>query len=244
MTQEKIRRLLDEQFAIDYGCSVRDFERKDIIVTEQKNSPLSRKKEEQGILSMLSYKGKLVISAAPELLEWSENVLANRSTAEWCFEAGALISIDRKLQEFGYEIDKAHLFFTPKFSVPAPSHKVRLLSVDEISKLKADERIDEAFLFEDYIEDVLGAAVYDESGELLAVAGATANSDRMWEIGVNSFYEGKGYAVSVLSALTSEILSRGIVPFYGTALSHLASQNTALKAGFAPAFCELTTRRT
>ena len=243
MTQEKIRRLLDEQFAIDYGCSVRDFERKDIIVTEQKNSPLSRKKEEQGILSMLSYKGKLVISAAPELLEWSENVLANRSTAEWCFEAGSLISIDRKLQEFGYEIDKAHLFFTPKFSVPAPSHKVRLLSVDEISKLKADERIDEAFLFEDYIEDVLGAAVYDESGELLAVAGATANSDRMWEIGVNSFYEGKGYAVSALSALTSEILSRGIVPFYGTALSHLASQNTALKAGFAPSFCELTTRR-
>lgn len=105
------------------------------------------------------------------------------------------------------------------------------------------ERIDEAFLFEDYIEDVLGAAVYDESGELLAVAGATANSDRMWEIGVNSFYEGKGYAVSALSALTSEILSRGIVPFYGTALSHLASQNTALRAGFAPAFCELTTRR-
>lgn len=243
MTQGKIRRLLDEQFAIDYGCSVRDFERKDTIVTEQKNSPLSRKKEEQGILSMLSYKGKLVISAAPELLEWSENVLADRSTAEWCFEAGSLISIDRKLQEFGYEIDKAHLFFTPKFSVPAPSHKVRLLSVDDISKLKADERIDEAFLFEDYIEDVLGAAVYDESGELLAVAGATANSDRMWEIGVNSFYEGKGYAVSALSALTSEILSRGIVPFYGTALSHLASQNTALRAGFAPAFCELTTRR-
>lgn len=243
MTQEKIRRLLDEQLAIDYGCSVCDFERKDTIVTEQKNLPLSRIKEEQGILSMLSYKGKLVISAAPELLEWSENVLANRSTAEWCFEAGSLISIDRKLQEFGYEIDKAHLFFTPKFSAPAPSHEVRLLSVDDISKLRADERIDEAFLFEDYIEDVLGAAVYDESGELLAVAGATANSDRMWEIGVNSFYEGKGYAVSALSALTREILSRGIVPFYGTALSHLASQNTALKAGFAPSFCELTTRR-
>ncbi|MGN1117973.1 MAG: hypothetical protein ACI4RU_05120 [Acutalibacteraceae bacterium] len=48
----------------------------------------------------------------------------------------------------------------------------------------------------------------------------------------------------LIEALTSEILSRGIVPFYGTALSHLASQNTALKAGFAPAFCELTTRRT
>ena len=35
------------------------------------------------------------------------------------------------------------------------------------------------------------------------------------------------------------ILRQGILPFYGTAASHLASQRTALAAGFLPAWAEL-----
>ena len=192
---------------------------------------------------MLSFRGKLLISAAPELMDWCRSVLANHCSAEWCFEAGALISIDRKLQEYGFEIDRVHLFFTPKYPTPAPVRPVRLLHDPQIAELEDDERIDEAFLFEDYIEDVLGAAIYDDDGALLAVAGATANSDIMWETGVNSFAEGKGYAVSSLAALSDEIVRLGKVPFYGTAISHLASQNTALRAGFVPTFCELTSNK-
>ena len=240
---DRIHAQLAEQFAIDYGCTLADFQCRDTLVTELPHTPQARKRGEAGILSMLSYRGKLLIAAAPELLEWSRTVLASHCSAEWCFEAGTLISIDRKLQEYGCEIDQAHLFFTPKYPAPAPVRPVQLLHASEIADLEEDERIDEAFLFEDYIEDVLGAAIYDEKHTLLAVAGATANSARMWEMGVNSFAEGKGYAASVLAALTQEILQRGIVPFYGTALSHLASQNTALRAGLVPTFCELTTRR-
>ena len=65
----------------------------------------------------------------------------------------------------------------------------------------------------------------------------------MWEMGVNSFVEGKGYAKAALAALTGEILRLGKLPFYGTALSHIASQNLALSVGLVPAFAELTTRR-
>ena len=84
---------------------------------------------------------------------------------------------------------------------------------------------------------------YDADGALLAVSGATANSDLMWEMGVNSFAEGKRYGKATLAALTNEITRLGKVPFYGTALSHLASQNLALRAGLVPVFAELTTRR-
>ena len=242
-TLEKINHLLTEQFAIDYGCTVEDFCSKETLVTELRPNDRARKREELGVLSMLSFHGKLVIAAAPELMDWSRSVLAKHCSAEWCFEAGTLISIDRKLQEFGYEIDQAHLFFTPRFLVPSPVHPVRFLHSAEIAELEDDERIDEAFLFEDYIEDVLGTAIYDDAETLLAVAGATANSERMWEMGVNSFAEGKGYAVSVLSALTQEILNQEKVPYSGTALSHTASQNVSLRAGLVPTFCELTTKK-
>ena len=100
-TAGKINQLLTEQFAIDYGCPVIDFCCKETLVTELHPNEQARKREEPGILSMLSYRGKLVIAAVPELMDWSRSVLAKYCSAEWCFEAGALISIDRKLQEFG-----------------------------------------------------------------------------------------------------------------------------------------------
>ena len=121
--------------------------------------------------------------------------------------------------------------------------EIRLIEGDEISALEEDERIDEAFLFEDYIEDALGTEVFSEEGELVAVAGATANSDRMWELGVNSFVEGKGYGQAALSKLVKEVQKRGKVPYSGTALSHCASQNISLRAGLVPAFCELRARK-
>lgn len=94
-------------------------------------------------------------------------------------------------------------------------------------------------MFENYIEDALGATLISDNNEMLAVAGATANSDIMWEIGYNSFLEGKGYASTVTAALAKEIYDREMVPYMGTALSHMASQRTSIKAGFVPAFCEL-----
>ena len=64
-------------------------------------------------------------------------------------------------------------------------------------------------------------------------------SERMWELGVNSFVEGKDYGQAALSVLVKEVQKRGKVPYAGTALSHNASQNIFLRAGLVPSFCEL-----
>lgn len=239
MTKEIQKRLVEEQFAIDYNCSVEDFQNTETLVTVRKQKDGARKFEEESLLSILSYNGKLVINAAEEILPWCEEVLAKHLSAEWCFEAGSLISIEKKLNEFGYGIDQAHIFFLPKYEAQDSDFKLKWFEAEDIEALEEDERIDEAFLFEDYIEDVLGVAVVDKNDEMLAIAGATANSDRMWELGVNSFVEGKGYGKSAISALVKEIQKRGKVPYTGTALSHTASQNISLRAGLVPAFCEL-----
>lgn len=241
MTKEEQKRLVEEQFAIDYNCSVEDFQNKETLVTVRKQLDGARKFEEESFLSILSYNGKLVICAAEEIVPWCESVLKEHLSAEWCFEAGSLVSIERKLNEFGYGIDQVHTFFLPKYETEETNLKVRWLAPEDITELEEDERIDEAFLFEDYIEDVLGVQVLSDTDEMLAVAGATANSDRMWELGVNSFAEGKGYGQAALSALVKEVQKRGKVPYAGTALSHCASQNVSLRAGMVPSFCELRT---
>ena len=49
----------------------------------------------------------------------------------------------------------------------------------------------------------------------------------------------KGIAPALAAMLKNEILVRGKLPYYGTALSHIASQRVAVKAGFLPAWAEL-----
>lgn len=241
MTQQH-KRLVEEQFAIDYNCTPEDFMNKEILVTALKKQDKSRKFiNEDSLLNILSYNGKLLITAGEAIFPWCESTLKKQISPEWCFEVGSLIHIDQKLREFGYRIDQVHLFFLPKYSQPEPDCKFVVLSEEEIKKLEKDTRIDEAFLFDDHVRDVLGVAVVSDDEEMLAVSGATANSDLMWELGYNSFIEGKGYGKAALTKLVNEVVKLGKVPYCGTAISHLSSQNLALRAGLVPGFAELRT---
>ncbi len=238
-TVDRINSVVQKQFAIDYHCYELDFENTDTLITAARPHPKARKFACDSILSMLSYRGKLVITASDALLPWCNDVLKPHTSAQWGFEAQTLCSIDKKLSEFGHGIDQAHLYFLPVSFAEEPAGNITWLYGKEIAALEEDERIDEAFLFEDYVEDVLGAALLSDQNELLAVAGATANSDTMWELGCNALIPGKGYGTTVLSALAKEVYARGKIPYTGTALSHIASQCVSHKAGFRPAFCEL-----
>lgn len=239
-TYQAMIEMAKKQFALDYNCSEQDFNHKETLVTLAQNKEGARKFEDpDNFLSILSFQGKLVITANEKIKEWCEEILAKQLSAEWGFEAENLILIDRKLQEYGYQIDQAHIFFLPKEIDKEEDQDISLLSEAEIEELEDDERIDEAFLFEDYIDDVLGAVIKKNDGTLAAVAGATNNGQYLWEMGVNSFEEGKGYAKRLIRYLSREVYDHGKVPYCGTALSHLASQNVMLRAGFVPAFCEL-----
>ena len=51
--------------------------------------------------------------------------------------------------------------------------------------------------------------------------------------------EGLGIGTMLVAAIKNEILDKNRLPFYGTAMSHIASQRVALGAGFVPAWSEL-----
>ena len=91
---------------------------------------------------------------------------------------------------------------------------------------------------------MLGVAAL-RKGEIVGMAGASADSPTMWQIGINvdPACRGEGVASLLVALLKNEILKRGILPFYGTSPSHIASQRTALAAGFLPAWAELVTEK-
>ena len=66
----------------------------------------------------------------------------------------------------------------------------------------------------------------------------------MWQIGIDVLpeYRRQGIASALTSRLAVEILNRGKVPFYCAAWSNVKSVRSAIKAGFKPAWVELTAR--
>ena len=81
--------------------------------------------------------------------------------------------------------------------------------------------------------------------EIAGMAGASADSPTFWQIGinVNKEYEGRHIASGLVSILKHDIMQKGIVPYYGTSFSNLASQHVAVRAGFEAAWVELITER-
>ncbi|TGY43713.1 N-acetyltransferase [Clostridium sartagoforme] len=241
--KEDIIYKVKDQLAKDYNCSIEDFNNKDNLITDIAEVKGSRKyTDDKEIIKILIFNGKLVISADKSIKEWCKENLLN-IPGEWMFLYSVLRKIDKKINEFGYEIDNTHHYYLPKENneLVNENYKLKWFEEDEILQFKGDNRFDEAFAFNKNYPDVLAVAAVDDNDNILGMAGASKDSDIMWQIGINVMKEanGKGIASTIVRAVKNEILKRDKVPFYGTVESHIISQKVALKSGFYPVFAEI-----
>ena len=90
---------------------------------------------------------------------------------------------------------------------------------------------------------MLAIGAYDND-QLIALAGASADCDNMWQIGIDVLpqYRRQGIASALVSRLAIEILKRDKVPFYCAAWSNIKSVRNAIRSGFRPAWVEMTAK--
>lgn len=81
--------------------------------------------------------------------------------------------------------------------------------------------------------DMLAAFAHDQ-GRLIGAAGASADNDQLWQIGVDvqAAYRGRAIGAALVSQITSAVLAAGRVPYYSTWVTNLASSNLALRLGY------------
>lgn len=86
-----------------------------------------------------------------------------------------------------------------------------------ILQFREDNRFDEAFAFDPYAPDVLGIAAAKD-GQILGMAGASADSPLFWQIGINvdSHAVGMHVGSTLVRLLAQDIIAQGAVPYYGT----------------------------
>ena len=85
------------------------------------------------------------------------------------------------------------------------------------------------------------AAVARRAGEVAGIAGASADSDELWQVGVEvaAAARGGGVGGALVRRLTEGILRAGKVPYYTATVSNIRSRAVAISAGYWPAWTEL-----
>jgi len=88
--------------------------------------------------------------------------------------------------------------------------------------------------------DVL-ATVASQEGEVVGIAGASADADSLWQVGIDVVPAARGAGIgrALVHRLTAGIIARGRVPYYSAALSNLRSVGLAVVVGYWPAWVEM-----
>lgn len=231
------------QSAKELNCLPEDFLSGKSKVTLSKSHDEARKYIKQPFFcNIVSYGKNAVATADERVIGFAEEYLSKFST-EHLFETPAIHLLIREFGKYGFAPCFMAEYFLPDINILKPlecGFEMKVLYEKDFADLYKPQ-FSNALCKERSELDRIAVAAYD-NGEIIALAGASADCDSMWQIGIDVLpeYRRRGIASALTSTLAVEILKRGKIPFYCAAWSNIGSVKNAVKSGFRPAWCELT----
>jgi GNAT superfamily N-acetyltransferase len=232
VTTDELYAIAQSQLAIDLNCTRDDLngEKDRIIFTVAQENPGRRPFPRSALhFEMLSMGQSIVVSASPAILDIVKPLLAGKDRDE----------------AFSMPFVYGHgLYYLPDLSkikpLASPAGFVfEMVMQKDIPALYVFKGFHNALSYDVHHQrpDVL-VALAKKDGHIVGMAGASNDCARMWQVGMDVLPEcrNQGLAAYLVNWLTLEILGRGIVPYYGTASSNIASQRVAHRAGYSPAW--------
>lgn len=249
LTERGAKERLLRQLCDDYSCSMEQIKSKENVLTKKEYRSGRRIfRGDDCFLKMLIVNGKLVVSANDEKFLEENRAFFENANAAWFFEPDNIRNLEKRLTPYGHEIADYHHFYLPAagrktIDCDGEEHLCWYFE-EELEKFRGDTRFKEALSFVPESPDMV-AVTWEENGEILGMAGASADAADLWQIGINVLPAGehRGLGTLLVTKLKEKILEMGKVPFYGTAESHIRSQRVAVGSGFMPAWAELYTRK-
>lgn len=247
MTQTELLQTALTQSAIDLNCTPADLVSGKKIVVGSLPHPKARTYLRPPFsCDLVSYGGGVVASVSPDVQEIVTNYI-EKYPVEHLFETPNLHALDDALAAKGLRTCFMAEYFLPDLSalrpLPCP-YETRLLGPEDLKALYLPQWSNALSHKRPHL-DRLGVGAYDGDA-LIGLAGCSADCDSMWQIGIDVLpaYRRQGIAAALTACLALECLNRDKVPFYCAAWSNLPSVRCAIKAGFRPAWVELTAKAT
>lgn len=245
MTNKEILEIAMKQSAIDLNCNLNDFlsnENKVVISTPKENA---RKYLNLPFFCDLASYGNNIVASVDKIIEEIVKKYIDKYPVEHCFETPNMHVLNTELQKFDMSICFMAEYFLPDIDILKPlpcKYEMKVLEPNDFTNLYIPEWSNALCENRKHL-DVLGVGAYD-NGELIGLAGCSADCDKMWQIGIDvlSDYRREGVASALTSKLAIEVLNREKVPFYCAAWSNVKSVRNAIKSGFKPAWVEMTAK--
>lgn len=226
MNKSEMLKIVRNQLSIDMNCNVDDFSKDGIVFCRAKSNQGRRMIHRQSPFLEIATMGKsIIVSADNNILPKAKQLLENKSRED-IFVAPFL---------FGHS-----LCYIPDVdrikNLPCPEgFTFHVKEGEKVYELYKTLGFENAIQYEmnNYGPDVI--AMYAmRNNEIVAMAGASADSSTMWQIGIDVLpkYRNKGLATNLVSNLAIKIMEKGILPYYCAASSNIASQSVAYKSGF------------
>jgi len=243
MTNREILSIAMTQTAVDSNCATEDLRAKEnVVVISKANEGARRYLKLPFFCDLVSYGINIVASVDERVADVVRDYIS-RFSIEHCFQTPNLYILQKAFKPYGKTPCFMAEYFLPDIDVLRPlscAYEVRFLEQGDFSNLYRSEWAN-ALCADRKERDVLAAAAYDH-GEIVGMAGCSADCESMWQIGIDVLpeYRRRGIAKALTSQLAVEILRRGKVPFYCAAWSNIKSVGNAIKSGFYPAWVHLT----
>ncbi len=235
---------LKEQLAIDLNCIKEDFDKKSNTVKILGKNRMRRRNINDDLQMFMACFGKGAVAAVSGELETFMRQYVENKDGFRCFDM-PLHVLENELKRHGgiiNEIEEFYLLESREICQADTELDIEILEGDAIKKLYDDDRFHMAMGYsqESDRRDMLAAAAY-KNGELLGVAGASNDTDQIWQIGVDVVPEKQMHhvATDIVKIISNEVLKRNKIPYYGTAWSNIASKRVAINVGYKPVWVEL-----
>ena len=226
MNKEKILDTVKEYIAESLNCTKEDLE-KDAVAL------VSNDKQKSPFLEICTIGQAVVVSTSPEILPKVQKLVEGKSRDE-IFEIPFV---------YGQSI-----YYVPDLKLLQKQtlhDQYELLQGEEIQKLRGIKGFENSLAFDEEGNTPTCIVFYAmKDGKIIALAGASKESDKMWEMGVDVKveYRSEGLASILVSNLAVAIMEQGIVPIYCASVTNVGSQAVAHRSGLIP--CWVSTYRT
>ncbi len=245
------------QFKLDTNCPEYPDDSGLVYINERKYLSGARIVEGMSdFFKAIIFRGRAFIMADLEILDWAREKYSD-CLPEWFCKYPNLRELDRKLNEYGYEIADTHVYMLPDLNEDLNEYEEIKGFTEEWmydreieewgKKWGKNNPFNHALVYSKTQPDriaLLLRSSYDEE-ELIAMSGVSEDSKDLWQIGIDVLpgYGGRGLATYLTDMMKRKVLSLGHIPFYGTSESHSLSMDTGIRAGFLPAWTEVFVKR-
>lgn len=247
--QQSALQTVKKILAADFACEESDFDKEGVTIHQSREIKGARRfpRREKSLTIATMGKG-VIVSCSANRLPWARANLSKFAPPE-LFSVPAIALMQKYVARDHQNMigpDSKYICtqdtFQTYFLGKEKEIEVSLIQGESLENLYENNKFPNALGYvNNPLRPKLLTCVATYHGIIIGIAAASADCDPMWQIGIDTLdgYRNLGIGKALVSRLTEELLKAGILPYYSTLTSNIASRRIATSLGYRPAWVEI-----